>query len=202
MLCWQVGEDIELRPPDERVVDELFEVVERNRARLAKWQHWAYAGRQKEDTAQFVREAKASIEDQSALNLLIFHCSPEHQPRVIGSAGLLPIDGTTGIGEIGYWIDVLWEGKGIVTRCVEALIEEGFEHRLLERIQIRCAPGNTRSRAIPRRLGFTYEGTLRRVLRVGESVQDLEYYSLLRPEWKARRAERVASLKLGSGFLI
>lgn len=184
----QVGDDIELRAPEETDLDELFDVVERNRPRLARWQHWAYAGRQKEDTANFIREARASIDNQSAFNLLIFHCAPEAQPAIIGSAGLLLINLPTGIGEIGYWIDADWEGKGIVTRCVEALIDEGFRKHQLARIQIRCAPKNTRSRAVARRLGFAYEGTLRRVLQVGEEVHDLEYYSLLRPEWEVRHS--------------
>ena len=60
-----------------------------------------------------------------------------------------------------------------------------FVERVLHRVEWRCAPGNEPSRAIPRRLGFTHEGTLRQAWRVREELHDLEVWALLRDEWRA-----------------
>jgi ribosomal-protein-serine acetyltransferase len=49
----------------------------------------------------------------------------------------------------------------------------------LQKVDIRCASGNRRSRAIPERLGFTHEGTLRQAERVYEAWFDHEVYALL-----------------------
>ena len=70
-------------------------------------------------------------------------------------------------------------GQGIVTRTVEAMMDWAFGERDLRRLEWRCAPGNEPSRAIPRRLGFTHEGTLRQAFRVREDFHDLEVWSLL-----------------------
>jgi ribosomal-protein-serine acetyltransferase len=60
----------------------------------------------------------------------------------------------------------------------------GFESMGLHRITIRAAPGNTRSRAIPERLGFVQEGVLREAGRVGEGYTDLVVYGVLDREWR------------------
>jgi ribosomal-protein-serine acetyltransferase len=52
----------------------------------------------------------------------------------------------------------------------------------LNRVVVNCAVDNTRSRAIPERLGFNLEATLRE-REVGGKDQIV--YSLLRSEWEA-----------------
>jgi ribosomal-protein-serine acetyltransferase len=48
---------------------------------------------------------------------------------------------------------------------------------------IQAAVENTRSRAIPERLGFREEGILREVERVGARVLDGVLYALLAADW-------------------
>ena len=79
------------------------------------------------------------------------------------SSGLTNWD--AGSGEFGYWLGAEFEGNGI------------------NRIVIRCHPENTRSSAIPKRLGFTLEGTLRECTRLNGELIDMQIYSLLRREW-------------------
>jgi hypothetical protein len=58
--------------------------------------------------------------------------------------------------------------------CLEATV----------RVEIRAAPENARSRAIPERLGFTQEGTLRQVECVGDRYLDNVVYAMLAEDWK------------------
>lgn len=53
----------------------------------------------------------------------------------------------------------------------------------MNRIEIRCADANVRSRAIPERLGFKLEGVLRQALCRHLQIYDDIIYGLLKEEW-------------------
>ena len=55
----------------------------------------------------------------------------------------------------------------------------------LNRIEIRAAVGNARSRAIPERLGFHEEGTLREAELVEGVALDIVVYSMLASQWRS-----------------
>ena len=84
----------------------------------------------------------------------------------------------TGIGQIGYWFGDEFNGQGIMTMAVKDVIEIGRDFYKLQRIEIRCATEHTKSRAIPKRLGFSHEGTLRQAERVYEHLYDHELYAI------------------------
>jgi len=63
--------------------------------------------------------------------------------------------------EIGYWIHKDYINKGLVTESTAALVKVGFEIIHIHRIEIHCDPRNLASASVPRKLGFTHEGTLR-----------------------------------------
>jgi ribosomal-protein-serine acetyltransferase len=74
-----------------------------------------------------------------------------------------------------------------VTQAVVVLIAAAYRHLHLDRIEIRCEPENTPSSAIPQRLGFTYEGTMRHQVHARGRARDHAIYSLLRKEYKPAR---------------
>jgi ribosomal-protein-serine acetyltransferase len=72
-----------------------------------------------------------------------------------------------------------------MTKACRALINHAFDVWKLNKVEIRCDPENARSRAIPKRLGFTEEGTLRQVLMgPDDRMHDGVVYGLLASEWK------------------
>jgi ribosomal-protein-serine acetyltransferase len=74
-----------------------------------------------------------------------------------------------------------------MTAAVTALLRHGFRTLRLNRIEIRAGVRNRRSRAIPERLGFRHEGTLRQAERLAERFVDHAVYALLASEWPARQ---------------
>jgi ribosomal-protein-serine acetyltransferase len=86
-------------------------------------------------------------------------------------------------GEIGYWIRSVYEGRGLVTRGVQAMIELAFRERSVHRVVIHAGVDNLRSRAVAERLGFTFEGMARGEGRGSGGFYDLAVYALLEDEW-------------------
>jgi RimJ/RimL family protein N-acetyltransferase len=88
--------------------------------------------------------------------------NPE-ETRVLGGCGL-HTRGAANVLEIGYWIRQEETRQGYATELSKALVKAAFEIHQVNRLEIRCDLQNVISAAIPRRLGFTHEGTLRRVV--------------------------------------
>ena len=88
---------------------------------------------------------------------------------------------------IGYWLGEEFQGKGIMTAASRILIHYAFDEFQLNRVEIRCAVGNTRSRAIPERLGFIQEGMIGDGEWLYDHYVDLIVYRMLAREWTAHR---------------
>jgi RimJ/RimL family protein N-acetyltransferase len=87
--------------------------------------------------------------------------------------------------EIGYWVAAGATRRGIATEVTAVQVRVGFEVCGLDRVDIQVELGNERSLAIPRKLGFKEEGTLRRRLESaadGDPRRDAVVFSMLREE--------------------
>jgi ribosomal-protein-serine acetyltransferase len=167
----------QLRRLDEADADELHRLVEANRAYLAPWMPWA-AGQTPDSTFKFIRLTRRQAADNNGFQAAIVSKS-----RIIGVAGFHSVDWTHRSTNIGYWLDEQHQGRGIMTRAVRVLTDHAFQEWKLNRVEIRAATNNLRSRAIPERLGFREEGVLREAERIGDRYNDLVVYAMLASEW-------------------
>jgi RimJ/RimL family protein N-acetyltransferase len=90
--------------------------------------------------------------------------------------------------EIGYWIRADHLRRGLATEVASALTRVAFDLCAVERVEIQVDPTNTASLAVPRRLGFVEEATLRRRLArrpAGTPRADVTIFSLLEEEFRA-----------------
>lgn len=107
---------------------------------------------------------------------------------VLGGTGLHPRIGPNAF-EIGYWIRANQVGKGLATEAAAALVKVAFEVHKIGRVEIHCDPVNARSAAIPRKLGFTLDATLRRrALRSDGTERDTMIWSLFLGDYAASAA--------------
>jgi RimJ/RimL family protein N-acetyltransferase len=89
--------------------------------------------------------------------------------------------------EIGYWVRTSHAGRGFATEASAALTRVAFELCGVERVDIRVDPANAASAAVPRKLGFAEEATLRRRLRYPEP-RDVVVFSLFADEFDGTSA--------------
>ncbi len=128
-------------------LDAVQEAIEESRDHLRPWMFWADQTRR--DTATFLRNAMEQWESGQQYSYLILD-----DERVLGGSGLHRRAGPDTI-EIGYWLRVDATGRGVMTAAAGALTDAGFALDGIERVEIHCDEGNTRSAAVARRLGYT-----------------------------------------------
>lgn len=174
MFSRQLTDQLRISLSVQQHAEELFALTERNRIFLRRWLPWLDMTTSVDDTRAFLERQLYGFANGESLTATIFY-----EGAAAGVAGFNTIDRMAGIGSIGYWLGEEFNGKGIMTRVVEDLIGIGRDHYSLQKIEIRCAPENARSRAIPLRLGFLYEGTLRRAEKMYDGWHDSEVYSML-----------------------
>ncbi len=105
--------------------------------------------------------------------------------ELVGGVGLYRRVGPEAV-EIGYWVRASRVRRGFATEAAAALTRVAFECCGAVRAEIHIDPANTASLAIPERLGYLREGTLRRRLapvRAGEGRRDVVIFSLLDEEY-------------------
>jgi ribosomal-protein-serine acetyltransferase len=164
-----------VRPLEAADAAELYALIEADRDYLAQWLPWA-AGQDLAATEKFIAEAEAHLARNDGFQAAIV---PEGQ--IVGVAGFHSIDWTN--RSTGYWLAEHAQGKGTMTTVVRALVDHAFTEWSLHRVEIHCAPANHRSRAIPERLGFREEGTLRDTELINRQYLDSVVYGVLEEEW-------------------
>ena len=167
----------DLRPLAESDADELYGLIDANRAYLAPWLPWA-ADQTLERTHEFIRMARR----QHAANDG-FQAALLYEGSIAGAVGFHSVNWQHGSTSIGYWLAESHQGRGLMTRAVRSVVDHAFAEWDLHRVEIRAAVDNGRSRAIPTRLGFRQEGVLRDAELIGDRYKDLAVYSTLAPEW-------------------
>ena len=173
-----LGEGATLRRLEMSDLEDVWAAVEASRERLEPWMPWASGARTIDDQRRWLDSV---VHDENSLEgggLFV-------DGTYVGGVGLT-WDQARIKGEIGYWITAEFEGRGIVTRAVRALLGLGFAEIGLHRIEIRAGVDNTRSRAVAERLGFTRESVARGAGRGAHGFYDQVVYSILEDEWQDR----------------
>jgi ribosomal-protein-serine acetyltransferase len=168
------------------ITNAYHEVVAANQERLARWEPWAVKPQVLHETRSFLEASARNWLDGSELPVAIA-VRKDGQWHVAGAASLR-INGHTRSGEIGYWIDAGYEGRGLVTMTVEVLLDQAFGPLGMDRVTLHTDPANERSRAVARRLGFIEEARLRQATAFPDERRDEVVYGLMADEWRKRSA--------------
>jgi ribosomal-protein-serine acetyltransferase len=168
----------ELRLLQEADADILFALTEANRAYLRKWLPWVDGTRTVEDSLRFIRESLRQLHHNNGFQTGIWQ-----NGKLAGVVGYNYINHERQQTELGYWLGEAYQGNGLMTDACRVLIDYAFETLKLKRVEIRCAFGNTKSCAIPKRLGFAYEGVIGQLEWLYDRYIDVHVYRMLVENW-------------------
>jgi RimJ/RimL family protein N-acetyltransferase len=181
------GERVTVRPyrPDDGPA--LLAAIDESRVELDAWMAWPPMMRTQDDAVDYCLRMAAEWIRRDGLAMGIFDTATG---RYLGGTSFHGIDWRLRSFEIGYWLRTSATGRGYVTETVRLLAEMAFEVLDARRLEIRCDAQNRRSAAVPERLGFVHEGTLRNEqLRPDGTVRDTLVFALTDADYRAMRDE-------------
>ena len=157
----EVRPGLVLEPQHPDLAPAYFALVERNLARLARWEPWALERQSLAGIRAFLAwQAQAAV-------------SRTQLPFVIVADG-------EQVGSCSARLDAAVEGTGLAAESIGALVDHVFARGDVFRVQARTAVHNARSRALLERLGFALEGVQRSGQRLGDRRIDMAVYAKIR----------------------
>ncbi len=186
------GKDTKLKPMEIKVENNLilkqielsdakdiFATINSQRDYLGKWLTFVAHTHTIENTQNFINTLFKTPIDQREYTFVI-----RLNGHFAGIIGFRDTDKANKRTEIGYWLSENFQKKGIIIRSIKKIISFAFSEMDINRIQIKCALGNTPSKEIPEKLNFKIEG----IERDGELLSDgkftdLMVYSLLKTDY-------------------
>jgi ribosomal-protein-serine acetyltransferase len=176
-----VDDEVVLVLAEERHAQAMTDLINRNQKRLARWEPWAEQPATVDSTRAYIRAALEDFLRGCQVSTII---ALDGGRRFIGRCGMR-INPHSSSGDVGYWIDAEYEGRGITRRATQTLVSSAFNELGLKRVDLRTSVENMRSRALAEHLGFSFEGIHARGLRFASRTDDLALYTVSAEQWAA-----------------
>ena len=159
----------------------LKSAIDASREHLRPWMPWANNEPDPVETViERLRTWRAHFDLDQDYVYGIFN---KDESAVLGSSGLHTRLGE-GALEIGYWIHVDHIRLGYATELSAALTKVAFSVNRVNRVEIHCDPENKPSAAIPKKLGYSFEATLRQRIKQDEQTwRDSMIWTLLAEDY-------------------
>jgi [ribosomal protein S5]-alanine N-acetyltransferase len=114
---------------------------------------------------------------------LIWGIQLKETPKLIGTIEFISFETAHNKAEIAYVLSEDYWGNGIMTEAANEVIKFGFKTLNLTRIQAKTFKENIGSQKVLRKIGMTYEGTLRKSMFIKGKYQDINIFSVLKEEY-------------------
>jgi len=112
--------------------------------------------------------------------------------KLIGTVNLFNFHEESKRAEIGYMLDPVYWGLGIMTETLIAIIEYLFKEMQFNRLEADIDPKNKKSASLLKNMGFKLEGKFKERWIVNGLVSDSEMYGLTKKEY----LKQIKNLKL------
>ncbi len=182
-LTHRVDDEMELRLPEPRHAKELYELIDANREHIGRWMPWCTPQYALGDAETFIRDMLKGFAGGKGLTLWMVY-----QGGFVGGIGNQPVNTTDHSADIGYWLTESAQGNGVVTRAAREIVDYSLIDMGLNRVTIHAATENTRSAAVPKRLGFEQVGVKRQACALHGGHVDAVEYDMLAEDWQSQKA--------------
>lgn len=182
MFLHKINDDLSLKLIELSDGERVFQLTDHSRSYLREWLPWLDFTMKLEDTLEFIKICLKGYAEKKSLNAVILF-----KGEIVGVAGYNNINLSNKTAYIGYWLGEEYQGNGIMTEVAKALTHYAFNELNLNKVEIRAAAGNKKSRSIPERLNFVNEGCIRQAEWLYDHYVDHVVYGMLAEEWDEKK---------------
>ncbi|MDD1793721.1 GNAT family N-acetyltransferase [Enterovibrio makurazakiensis] len=173
MFTLSLDDELSLSLVQHSYAKDYYRIVCGEREYLSEWLAWPPHANGEAFFEQFIKGALHGYAEGKSLT-----CAMIYQGNVVGNVSFNSISRSLKKVEIGYWLSNEYQGKGIASRCVLALVQLAFDEMGIEKVQIAAATGNQPSRRLCERLGFRLEGVITNAEDLNGRIVDHAIYGL------------------------
>ena len=181
MFTYKVDHEISLKLVMPSDAQDVFDMIDCNQDHFREWLGWVDMSTDIHITYQIIDINLQKFANHEALDTAIVY-----NGKIVGKVSINAINVANKTAQIGYMLDKKYEGRGIMTRAVKAMIDIAMFEYDVHKVEIWAAEGNEKSRAIAERLGFVQEGIIRNAEWLYDHYVNHVVYGVLRSEWLAR----------------
>ncbi|WP_076415358.1 GNAT family N-acetyltransferase [Shewanella sp. UCD-KL12] len=152
-------ERLKLMPPSMDLQPLMLEAIRESKSELSVYLPWVPYALTEAESIENTKQAMSNFKNFEGE--LRYSIVEKHSDRLIGAIGLIIRDKSIPFFEIGYWLRSSFVGSGFIVEAVKALENYAFLKLKANRLEIKAAEENLKSRAVAERCGYQFEGMLR-----------------------------------------
>jgi RimJ/RimL family protein N-acetyltransferase len=153
----------------------LLEAALESVSEAGPWMPWCHTGLTVEDIRGWIESQIAEREAGTAFEFAVQDTTGAY----LGGCGLNNINAERRFANLGFWVRSSMAGRSVAPEAVRAVARWAFSNTELERLEIVCAVGNTRSQRVAEKAGAHREGVLQSRLFLHGRPHDAVLYSIV-----------------------
>lgn len=177
------GKTITLRRLEQSFVPAIFEAAREScGGDFTRWMPWCHENYMVAETESFVKYSEKSWEEAAEYNFAIFDISDN---KLSGMVSINQFNSQHNLVNLGYWIRVSKQNRGIASEAAKLLARIVFEDLEINRIEILVAVENIPSQKTAEKAGAKREGILRKRLMIGDRTHDGVLFSFISEDFES-----------------
>ena len=152
-------ERLRFMAPSLEIQPLMLEAIRESKDELGEYLDWVKFALTENESVQDTRQAISNFNNFEGE--LRYSLIEKSSGRLVGAIGLIIRDKSVPFFEIGYWQRSSCVGNGFISEAVRMIEKYAFCDLKANRLEIKAAEGNFKSRAVAERCGYIFEGIVR-----------------------------------------
>lgn len=173
MFTKKIDDELQLALVKPSFAKDYYRIVSQQKDYLGEWLPWVAKMDGEKPFVEFAKAMLHKYADGENLTCAIFYHN-----ELVGNISFNTINHDLKKVGIGYWLSQNYQGKGIMTRAVKAMLAIAKDELNIELAVIKASEGNLPSRAVAERLGFSFDGIIKNAELVNGKILNHTIYTL------------------------